>query len=560
MTVQLIKTLIQNLPRYAEEEGDFYSVTRDSLINALCQEHGIEFKVAENTVCLCERLLDALATLNADYLQNGEWCFVSFPAQLMACSVLAAMSDSGSRFFAANFWNTQGIAVDKKNQQREVLSAVENRRKQYHASFDAQPIRYIYVAWGIIKLDNNILLYQREDTQKRFDKQAGDYGLLGGRVNQNDLPIADKVAALTGLQSADADFIKQALPTTLKRELQEEAGLVFETHYTFTPWRSLKPYRQVQGTAPNYALTEYYLNIFQIKLTLEGYLFLQQQIKTDDRLTWFSIAELVSGASADGKIAYLKALYDDFTDDKAALESQLITLPVSFSSQYLFEPTKYGLTLPIDHSMPLLAGVLGKEKPMDLALTARHSAILLGLAAHLRGFEFASVEEAIVFHPFGWVAFQGNPSLQAELIDLANALKGTELIIENYRDSLFRLSIAPEVVYFDEKLFSFSVKQADMAGVRTKIPVTIHRVSFATAFGTVQAKTEVFELTLKSVGDLHLLSTRQHAADNDDAVRIEDAYKKGLHQEPRFLSLGLRSLIRREAGIVRFVIQYSNTK
>ena len=109
------------------------------------------------------------------------------------------------------------------------------------------PIRYCYVAWSIIKLDGNILFYQREDTEKRHDKTAGDYGLIGGRANQNDVSMEDKAALLKELQSPHSKVIKDALPETLKRELREEAGLEFELHYSFKPWRTLKPYRQVQG-------------------------------------------------------------------------------------------------------------------------------------------------------------------------------------------------------------------------------------------------------------------------------------------------------------------------
>ncbi len=279
MSTQLIQSLIPLLPRYAEEEGDFYSVPREALINALCQQHQLDGAIAENTIALLETLLDTLAVLNTPYLQKGEWCFVSFPAQLMATSILTALSDTESRLFAPNFWTTQDISSNKRDQQRDVLRLVENSRNFNHASQQTQPIRNCYVAWSIIKLDDKILFYQREDTQKRFEKSAGDYGLIGGRANQNDVPIADKAALLKELQSPNSGLIKKALPSTLKRELREEAGLFFEAHYTFKPWRTLKPYRQVQGAAPNHALTEYYLEIFQINLTLEGYLFLQQKIK-----------------------------------------------------------------------------------------------------------------------------------------------------------------------------------------------------------------------------------------------------------------------------------------
>jgi len=557
MSANLIQTLIPQLPRYAEEEGDFYSVPREALISALCRQHLLERAIAENTINLIETLLDTLAVLNTAYLQKGEWCFISFPAQLLATSVLTAMSDNESCFFADNFWNTQGIADAKKNQQREVLSIVENRRYEHHSSHNAKPIRYIYVAWGIIKLDGNILFYQREDTQKRFDKKAGDYGLIGGRLNQHDvLGNMDMPALLAELQSENSDLIKKALPETLKREIREEVGLVFEQHYRFMPWRSLKPYRQVQGSASNHALTEYYLDVFQIELTLEGYLFLQQQLKRDDRLVWFAIDDVAKGETADGKIAYIKALIDDFDDDRLTLKTELLALLDSFTAGYLFDPPKYGLTLLIDAEKPLLAGGLGKEKPLDLVLTPRQAEVLLGLAAHCRGFEFETVEENIIFHPYGWIDVKNNPALQAELKQLTELVKDTDVIIENHQDVLFRLSINPAVVYFDESLFTYSVHKIDMTGTKTKIPVTIKRKSLATALGITKVQAEEFKVTLAFAHKLQKLSERAFAADNEEAVKIEDTYEKGLHKESKFSILGLRKLIHRDAGVIKFCCKF----
>jgi hypothetical protein len=68
MSVHLIQSLIPLLPRYAEEEGDFYSVPREALINALCQRHQLDCPIAANTIALLETLLDTLAVLNTDYL------------------------------------------------------------------------------------------------------------------------------------------------------------------------------------------------------------------------------------------------------------------------------------------------------------------------------------------------------------------------------------------------------------------------------------------------------------------------------------------------------------
>ncbi|KJV05370.1 NUDIX hydrolase [Methylocucumis oryzae] len=434
MPTPFIKSLIPHLPRYAEEEGDFYTVPRTALVDVLCQQSQRDRAVAETVIALLETLLDTLAVLDTDYLQKGEWCWVSFPAQLLALSVLTAWSDSDSRLFASNFWNTQGSSNAKKDQQRDMLRAIETRRVEHHAQQAAQPIRYIYVAWSLIKLDGKILLYQREDTRKRFDSQAGDYGLVGGRLNQHDVTgdwlLPDLLAAL---QSGDSLPIKTALPVTLQRELHEETGLECGRHYQFKPWRCLRPFRQVQGSAPNHALTDYHFEVFQIELTLEGYLFLQRQVAQDERLVWFSPKDMLPTQSAKD-FPYLHALLADFDNDNAEFEQALTTLPDSFVGQYRFQPQKYGLTLPLDYRMPLLAGTLGKEKPLALSLTERQLAILLGLAAHLRGFEFIEVEESVIFHPFGWLKLKPCSSLQSELIGLATALKETDLIIENYGD------------------------------------------------------------------------------------------------------------------------------
>lgn len=551
MSSQLIKSLITHLPRYAEEEGDFYAVKREDLINVLCSEY-VNRAVAENTINFIENLLDTLAVLNTDYLQQGEWCFISFPAQLLALSVLTAMSDKESRLLADNFWNTQGISDDKKNKQRDLLRAIETNRVEYHESHNAPPIRYIYVAWSIIKLDDKVLFYQREESQKQFDKTAGDYGLIGGRLNQRDMPnfSVNKQRCLQAVQSNDAS-IKAVLPETLKRELSEEAGLIFDKHYRFTLWRELTPYRQVQGSAPNHAFTEYYLSIFHIELTLAGYLFLQQKINADNRLVWFSMADIENGATADGKIAYIKALFHEFANNRAALIAELTALPNSFASGYLFNREKYGLTLLQDTDKPLLAGVLGKEKVLDVVLTARQQAILLGLAAHNRGFEFSALIDNIIFHPYGWIELENNSVLKDELIELAVLLQATDFKIENQQDRFFRLSVNPAMVYFDARLFIYTVQRVDLNSRKSKIPIIITRADIPTALGLLMGKSETFVITRTLARNLHKLTEQQ--GDNDGKA-IEDNYKKTLHD--KLSVLGLKGLLRQEDKCIKFCAVY----
>jgi len=554
VSAQLIQSLLPHLPRFAEEEGDFYSVPRSELIEVLSGQ--VDQAIAENTIGLLETLLYTLAVLDRTYLQKDDWSFVSFPAQLLATSVLTAMADADSRLFAATFWNTQGIGNDKKDQQRDVLHILEQARVQHHTSQQAQPIRYCYVAWCIIKLDDKILFYQREDTKKRFEKIAGDYGLIGGRVNQNDLPIADKTVVLKALQSANSELIKSALPETLKRELREEAGLEFESHYTFKPWRSLKPYLQVQGTAPNHALTEYYLDIFQIELTLEGYLFLQQKISADERLAWFALADIERGETTDGKIPYIKALYNEFGGDHVALVTALSVLPDSFVAGYLSDKEKYGITLPLDPGKLVSAGVLGKEKSLDLTLCPFQLALILALAAHLRGFEFAMLAANVVLHPHGWIEVDEHSPIRLELMELARYLGGSELAMENRRDCLFRLSIRPETVFFADDFFSFAVASDDPDCKENGVAVFVGRQGFDTALGEVKDKIERFEISRSFAQRLKTLADGDFSIHDKEASSTEDNYKKSLHKESRFKALGLRNLIRQDGTGIRFVLRY----
>lgn len=545
MPTQLIKTLLNHLPRHAEEEGDFYSVPRADLINALCSE-STDRVIAENTVALLETLLNTLAVLNPAYLEKSEWCFVSFPAQLLAVSVLTALSEPDSRFFAPQFWNTQSVANDRKEQQRAVLKEIENRRVEF--STNARPIRRIYVAWSLIKLADQILFYQREDTQKRHDNKAGDYGLAGGRLNQRDMPLFanDKKRCLQLLQSDQAELIKPALPETLKRELKEEVGLRFGEHYDFSLWRSLKPYQQVQGAAPNHAFTEYHLAIFQIQLTLSGYLFLQQQLKTDERLVLFSLEEMAKGETRDGKIAYIKALFADFADDRVALKTALAEMPDSFVNAYQQAQDKYALAVPLSSEQPLKAGLLGKEKDLALEMNREQLSLLLGLAAYSRGFTFASVAEQVIFHPHNWVEVVPHSDLQRQLLELVKICKSSELFLETYQERLFRLSFAPDCLYFADELFHCSMKQQDLDGTKSKLFFTLMRKGFSTALGEIQAARQDFSISLELAHALIKVAAADWAIDSEFATKTRDKYKKALHES--CVAMGLKGLLRQEAG------------
>ncbi len=73
---KMIKTILSNLPRYAEENGDFYTVSRQELTTILCKEKKVAYEIAINTIELIENVFDTFAILEQSYLEKGEWCFV----------------------------------------------------------------------------------------------------------------------------------------------------------------------------------------------------------------------------------------------------------------------------------------------------------------------------------------------------------------------------------------------------------------------------------------------------------------------------------------------------
>lgn len=557
MSNNLIKALITAMPRFAEEEGDYYSVSRADLIATLCQTQSVAPEIAENTVSLCEALLDSLATLDPDFLRRGEWCFVSFPAQLMALSVLTALSDPDSRYFETDFWNTRDVDPRKIESQREVLKIVENRRSDRHLKQIAEPIRYIHVAWSIIKHEGKVLFFHRED-KTRHDKKSGNYGLLGGRVNQKDLihVDGDMQDKLRLLQSADRASIKPALAETLKRELLEEAELEYEQHYSFRPWRALKPYRQVQGAKSNHALTEYFLEIYAIELTLEGFCFLQQRIAENKaEFAWFSLDEIALGQTSDGKTAYIEALYDDF-EDRNSLKAALDDLEDSFKTNYLNcqDPAKYRIVLPVDEGQQILAGTPGKESAIDLPLNKSTLSLLSGLAACLRGFPFVESNAAFTAHPYGWLEVRDDVELQAELVKLAEVFKDSRnVVIENQKDRWFRLSISPDCVFFDDSYFRCFVDQKDSQSRKNKVQVTAIRREFSTRLGTVAEDKKEAELSISVVKFLDKLMIGKQ--DDSLANSVRDSYRKSpLHE--CLSSIGMRGLLRQETGVVKICCEF----
>jgi len=85
------------------------------------------------------------------------------------------------------------------------------------------------------------------------------------------------------------------------------------------------------------------------------------------------------------------------------------------------------------------------------------------------------------------------------------------------------------------------------------------RQDLQTPLGKITETTETFSLAIELSHKLQKLAEQPYAADNEAAVKIKDAYKKGLHQNPAFMALSLKSLVRREAGFIKMAVRLDIT-
>ena len=95
-----------------------------------------------------------------------------------------------------------------------------------------------------------------------------------------------------------------------------------------------------------------------------------------------------------------------------------------------------------------------------------------------------------------------------------------------------------------------------MVHVFGKLVAALYFWNFVRAFQLLIRIKEVFNISINLASWLQELSQQQSSSDNPRAEKIEDNYSKTLPKEARFLSLGLKNLVRRENGIIKFCINH----
>jgi len=469
-----LQQLFALLPRHAEEGRLRETVSEDTLI------HGIGDPAAPAIVAMMRRVFESLALLDCQHLREGKWAFVSFPASLLARSLISAWAAPGQLLVESGYWESDSEHPAIAEEQRLLLHTLETRRQRFHPAGAAQPIRFVHVAWGVIRLAGRFLLYRREDIDR---PEAKRFVFPGGRFRPSDMPAAAQApAALRELSGENPVLVVQSLPTTLARELHEELGLHRGEDYTAQLWKVLQPYYAVEGSGNRHALTRYNLVLFVVSLTAQGEANLLETIAADPpRYPWFSIGELSEGMRADGATAFIDALHADMG---AKFAQQFDGVPDSSGVSFAIADENDAVELPEAPDSPFRCGKTGRERECWISLARADWELLLLLGWCGRGFPVNADPVRVLVLGGGWIRL-----LQEEDMVLVKALATTlaaaELPLIQFAGRALRLAVKPEHLYFAAAGFSYTYRPSP---VRDGGYVDLILGSVATAFGKLEAR------------------------------------------------------------------------
>ncbi len=544
-TTDHLKVILQNLPLFAEEGGFSTTVPREQMVRQLTKTEMTE-ETAVVVVALVERLLLSLSLLDQDALERGEWRWISYPAQLAARSILSG-SLVGGKVLESSFW--YGDAPDAiVEQQRELLHRLEQQRIQSVSS--PEPIRFVHVAWAIIRIGDTILLSHRED---RTRSGQGNHVFIGGRMNRGDLQEQSGEQSLRILDALYSEATTNALIHTLQREVYEETGLHAREHYSATPLFSLDSYRELEGSGARHAYTEYDIHLFSLELTQAGFFRLFERVGGDHNLSLFTLDELVAGHSADGRVPYIKALVDQF-QNRDLLHEQLSSFPLSWGEEYhQLGSEKVGVIVPVGSS-GWRVGTAGHENRIEVGLTDEVSDLLLALACYSLGYALEPSSDADwqpTLLPYGWVEMEADQI--SVVAKAAGVMSEHGLDVIEVADQYARISIAPEQLFIDPRFFSGRIDESGIG----KPQLVVESTEVNSAIGVIRKRAIKVEVADSVVAVLQRMEAESLYKDEIEAT--EKYLRRGADSvEKRSQLIGLRKLIRTSSNKSKLSIVFNS--
>ena len=110
--------------------------------------------------------------------------------------------------------------------------------------------------------------------------------------------------------------------------------------------------------------------------------------------------------------------------------------------------------------------------------------------------------------------------------------------------------------FFDGTLFTYGVKQKDLDSIKSKVPIHLSRAVILTPIGDITAHSEEFSLSFDLAMGLQELSQKSYTTAHEEAKKTKDACRKLFDNNEKFLALGLKNLLRDEAGMIKFCARY----
>lgn len=418
--------------------------------------------------------------------------------------------------------------------------ALETGRLQFSPADDAKPIRFVYVAWALVKIDGKFLLYKRED-EDRTDSH-GQFGPPGGKFRVGDVAPdkRDSPALLRDAAFGLTHWPIEHLMATLVRELKEELGITPDD-FTVTSQREIPPYKRVYGQGNHCALTEYHFRLYQIDLTRRGLLKLLSCMASNPKdYAFFNNKEMLKSRNSDGDAADIDALKPHF--DK---ESSYASIKDSFCDEYTYCVKEVGIDIPIRFDKSITYGRTRTDrslKEVDAGLSPPEHEWLLALAWNAKGLNFTetSVNSRDVLLPYGWI--KASPETYEIAVKLKCKLDRIGLnIIEIIDNEYVRLSIEPRLIYFSNELYSYRIytREVRECDVRHYLAVKYVVTPVKTGIGFLEKGERVYELSQTTANLIEF-------AENNRVIECNKLYDDLARQdfEADLKTIGVRKFVR----------------
>lgn len=542
MNPNLLNQLLQALPLYSEEDD-----LREEIPEAALQEL-LPGEAGAATLMVVRRLFESCALLDPRLLSRDVWAFISFPAALAGHSLLQVLATPKGALFEPDYWRQGNPDVEG---QRKLLKQIETRRVKFHPMGSASPVRYVYVAWGLIRLGGRFLMHHREDESRPDVK---NYVLPGGRVKPGDLSIVSQtVKGLRQMHASRSGLMMDALPKTLTRELWEETGLSSGEDYQASLREELQPDCRVEGAGNKHAYTEYVIALYDVSLTPAGEIKLLEKIDTaPETLVWFNVDDLLSPVGrADGKGAFIDALKAHYGKD---LGEFLEKVPSSSTFPYRFSERSQAVEFPICSEQPVRIGETGKEKPFELALPVMETAFLTMAALHAKGIEMHVQACHVRLLPGGWIKAESD--LAHETMKQLAAILGASAmtLLEIIREDFCRVTVNPEILFFNDTAYRYRLSQDGERKGFLEITCSLP----ATVFFDEVNKTLALPLKSSMLNSLHDIAAGSVGSGDLEKYGYSDEtlkknFKEMLDEKTR--PLGLRKFVRQSSKSYQIAVR-----